>query len=135
MASALALALGDQCPDPWHELVRNVHYGFGRLNTCFILRQSVLLSLLFVMSEHAEHLLLIPIGGNLPSLIVASSSSACESASGTRRLTNLRDENCEGRKRSTQAEASPNSRFVWRYDPKERFVTNNASTYLAPPAC
>src|SRR5580704_6773559 len=65
MTSALALALRDQFADLWHELVRNIHYGFGRLNPCFILRQSVLLSLLLVMGEDAEHLLFIPIGGEL----------------------------------------------------------------------
>jgi hypothetical protein len=65
MASALALALRDQFADLWHELVRNIHYGFGRLNARFILRQSILLSLLLVMGKDAEHLLFVPIGGEL----------------------------------------------------------------------
>jgi hypothetical protein len=78
MASALALAFGDQFADLWHELVRNIHYCFGRLNPCFILRQSVLLSLLLVMGDDAEHLLFVPIGGGtcLRSLLLLPSPPA-----------------------------------------------------------
>jgi hypothetical protein len=54
------MALCDQFPHLGHQFVRNVHYGFRRLDASLILGHGVILGLFLVMREYSSHLLFIP---------------------------------------------------------------------------
>jgi len=54
------MLLRDQLTDLGHQIVRNVHDGFGRLNAGFILRQCLVFGLFSVVGKDPLYLVFIP---------------------------------------------------------------------------
>jgi hypothetical protein len=71
--------LRNQLADLGHEIARDVHDRFGRLNTSFVFQECVLVALLLVVRRHKPHFVLSPFDWKsyLTLLFPPSSSAIC----------------------------------------------------------